>query len=563
MSRTDRDDVTQAGRRAGGPRTAPAGDGRPSVRVGDGGASSGDGHPSARAGDGRPTAPAGDGRPDGAGGRPDARLDREIIVISLVVIVGAIMSILDTTIVNVALATLGHALHASLSTIQWVASGYLVALAVVIPMTGWASERFGAKQLWMLVVALFMVGSALSGLAWSAGSLIVFRVLQGLGGGMIMPAGMTILAMAAGPRRIGRVMAVVGAPMLLGPILGPVLGGLILQNLSWRWIFYVNLPIGVVALALAWRLLPRSTPRRGERLDLLGLALLSPGLAAIVFGLSEVSSNGGIGYVGAWVPIVAGLVLVAMFAWHALHARVRPLLDLTLFRSRGFAASSVAVLLTGAALFGAMLLLPLYLQVDRGESTLSTGLLMVPQGLGAAVVMPLAGRLTDRVGGGRVALVGLAVVTAATVWMTDWSARTSFVETSLNLFVRGLGFGGAMMPVMAAAYATVSREAVPRATTALNVLQRVGGSIGVALLAVVLEDQIKASVPGAGIGGGAIQPIPAAVRARIAAPLAHAFTSTFWWAVALTAVALIPALVLALVGSPGRGPGSPGHPHRR
>src|SRR5437763_4133326 len=181
---------------------------------------------------------------------PD-KLDRQIIVISSVVIVGAIMSILDTTIVNVALATLGRDLHASLSTIQWVASGYLVALAVVIPMTGWASERFGANQLWMLVVTLFVAGSVLSGLAWSAGSLIFFRVVQGLGGGMIMPAGMTILAQAAGPQRIGRVMSVVGAPMLLGPILGPVLGGVILQHLSWRWIFYVNVPIGLIALLLA------------------------------------------------------------------------------------------------------------------------------------------------------------------------------------------------------------------------------------------------------------------------------------------------------------------------
>jgi EmrB/QacA subfamily drug resistance transporter len=479
------------------------------------------------------------------------RLDRGIIVISSVVVVGAIMSILDTTIVNVALATLGRDLHASLSTIQWVASGYLVALAVVIPMTGWASERFGAKQLWMLVVGLFVAGSALSGLAWSAGSLIVFRVLQGLGGGMIMPAGMTILASAAGPQRIGRVMSVVGAPMLLGPILGPVIGGLILEHLSWRWIFYVNLPIGVLALAMAWRLLPRSYPERGERLDFVGLALLSPGLAGIVFGLSEVSSRGGLSYVGAWAPIAAGLALVAIFVRHALRTRVRPLLDLSLFRVPGFAGSAATVLLTGAALFGAMLLLPLYLQVDRGESTLATGLLVAPQGIGAAVVMPLSGRLTDRIGGGPIVLFGMLVVTGATVAMTDWGAHTSYVETSINLFVRGIGFGCAFMPAMAAAYATISRAAVPRATTALNVFQRVGGSIGVALLAVVLEDRIKAAVPGAGIGGGAIQPVPPGVRMRIADPLAHAFTSTFWWAVGLTALALIPSVVLAFTARTG------------
>ena len=346
------------------------------------------------------------------------KLDRRIIEISMVVVVGAIMSILDATIVNVALATLGRDLHASLATIQWVASGYLVALAMVIPMTGWASERFGAKRLWMVVVALFVAGSVLSGLAWSAESLIFFRVLQGLGGGMIMPAGMTILAQAAGPQRIGRVMSVVGAPMLLGPILGPVLGGIILQYLSWRWIFFVNVPIGALALVMAWKLLPDSAPQKGQRLDVLGLALLSPGLALIVFGLSETSTHGGLAYIGAWGPIVLGLTFTTAFVWHALHVkRVKPLLDLNLFRSPGFAAAAATVLLTAAALFGSLIILPLYLQVDRGESTLATGLLLAPQGLGAALTMPISGRLTDRIGGGPVVVFGLLVMTTATVML--------------------------------------------------------------------------------------------------------------------------------------------------
>ncbi len=472
----------------------------------------------------------------------------------MVVVVGAIMSILDATIVNVALATLGRDLHASLATIQWVASGYLVALAMVIPMTGWASERFGAKRLWMVVVGLFVAGSALSGLAWSAESLIFFRVLQGLGGGMIMPAGMTILAQAAGPQRIGRVMSVVGAPMLLGPILGPVLGGIILQYLSWRWIFYVNVPIGAVALVMAWKLLPYSAPQKGQRLDVLGLALLSPGLALIVFGLSETSTHGGLAYVGAWGPIVLGLTCTAAFVWHALHVkRVKPLLDLNLFRSPGFAAAAATVLLTAAALFGSLIILPLYLQVDRGESTLATGLLLAPQGLGAALTMPISGRLTDRIGGGPVVVFGLLVMTIATLMLTQLTGHTPYGVTSTILFVRGIGLGCTMMPAIAAAYATISRDAIPRATTTMNVLQRVGGSIGVALLAVVLENQIRAAVPFAsGISGGAIRPIPDAVRVRIAEPLAHAFTHTFWWAVALTALAILPAIVLAITGRRSR-----------
>jgi EmrB/QacA subfamily drug resistance transporter len=473
------------------------------------------------------------------------KLDRGILVIASVVVVGAIMSILDTTIVNVALATLGRELHSSLTTIQWVSTGYLVALAVVIPMTGWASERFGAKRLWITVVALFVAGSALCGLATSSTELIVFRVLQGLGGGMIMPAGMTILAQAAGPQRMGRVMSVVGAPMLLGPILGPVIGGLILQSLSWRWIFYVNVPIGAIGLLLAFRVLPPSEPRRGERLDYLGVLLLSPGLAGIVFGLSETAAHGGIAFAGAWGPIVAGFALVGAFVVHALRMRGRPLLDLRLFKVPGFAASALTVMLVGASLFGAMLLIPLYLQVDRGSATLATGLLMAPQGVGAALVMPISGRLTDRIGGGPVVLFGLVVMTIGSVGLTMWGAGTSFVATSATLFVRGIGLGCCMMPAMAAAYATVSRESVPRATTALNVLQRVGGSIGTALLAVILEGRIKAALPHApGLSSGTLQPVPTAVRERIAVPLAHAFNHTFWWAVVLTAIGLVPGVVL-------------------
>src|SRR3954463_967838 len=209
------------------------------------------------------------------------------------------MSILDATIVNVALQTLRQDLGVSLATIQWVATAYLLALSAVIPLTGWMAERFGPRTVWMGSVAGFVVTSALCGLAWSAGALIAFRVLQGLAGGMIMPIGMIPLAQAAGPQRMGRVMSVVGVPMLLGPVLGPVLGGLIVEHLSWRWIFYVNLPVGVVGLVLAARLLP-STRAEGTRgvtavppeLDWKGLLMLSPGVAMLVFGLSEVGAHG-------------------------------------------------------------------------------------------------------------------------------------------------------------------------------------------------------------------------------------------------------------------------------
>ena len=224
------------------------------------------------------------------------KLDREVLRVASVVVLGAIMSILDVTVVNVAINTLAQEFKTTLPTIQWVATGYTLALATVIPLTGWAADRFGTKRLYMISLALFACGSALSGLAWSAESLIFFRVLQGFGGGMIMPAGMTILTRAAGTDRVGRVMAVIGIPMLLGPIFGPILGGWLVDDFSWRWIFFINLPIAVAALVFAAGGSCRATcPSTTRQLDVLGLCLLSPGLAAIIYGLAQSGSSGGFG----------------------------------------------------------------------------------------------------------------------------------------------------------------------------------------------------------------------------------------------------------------------------
>jgi EmrB/QacA subfamily drug resistance transporter len=496
----------------------------------------------------------------------DDRLSPEVRAIAIVVIVGAIMSILDTTIVNVALETLSRELHASLSSIQWVSTGYLLALATVIPLTGWAAEHFGPKRVWMTVVTGFVLTSALCGLAWSAESLIAFRVLQGLAGGMVMPIGMITLAQAAGPQRMGRVMSVVGVPMLLAPVLGPVIGGLIVETLSWRWIFFVNLPIGLAGLVLAARLLPpgRAEGLGGEhptKLDWRGLLMLSPGVALLVFGLSEVGSHGGFeGLDPVW--IAGGLALIAGFVRHGLHTE-RPLVDIRLFGKRGFAAAGATVFFVGSALFGAMLLLPLYYQVARGQSPLEAGLLMAPQGLGAAVGMRFSGRLTDRRGGGPVVLTGLIVLLAGTLPFTLLDATTPYWLLAVAVAVRGVGLGFSMMPAMAAAYATLERTQVPRATPMLNVVQRVGGSLGTAILAVVLQHQLTSALAGAGArasSGAALESArsaPPALRARFADPVAAAFAHTYWWSFALTAVALVPAAILAVTERRGSERGAP------
>jgi EmrB/QacA subfamily drug resistance transporter len=464
-----------------------------------------------------------------------APLDRALLSVAAVVVLGAIMAILDTTVVNVAINTLARDFDTSLATIQWVATGYTLALATVIPLTGWAADRFGTKRLYMTSVALFMGGSLLSGLAWSAESLIGFRVLQGLGGGMLMPLGMTILTRAAGPGRVGRVMSIIGVPMLLGPIFGPILGGWLVDDVSWRWIFFINLPIAIAALALAFRVLPRDVPRPSEALDTLGLVLLSPGLAALIYGLAQ-SGNGGFGQAKVIVPAVAGALLLAAFVRHALRAD-EPLIDLRLFSNRTFATAAGMLVLFTIAVFGSMLLLPLYLQAVRGESAMASGLLLAPQGFGAMLVMPIAGQLTDRIGIGKIVLTGMVLILGATLALTQIAADTSYWTLSIVLFVFGMGMGSTMMPIMSGAMQTLRKAAVARASTALNIIQQVGASIGTAVMTVILTHQLASRLPAGGGEGLGAAVVPDAVRAKIAPLMAEAFGATFWWAFAFLVVA--------------------------
>jgi EmrB/QacA subfamily drug resistance transporter len=471
-------------------------------------------------------------------------LDREVMVLGGVVVLGTIMTVLDLTIVNVAIPTLGRDFAASISTIQWVVTGYMLSFASVIPLTGWASERFGAKRVWLASLMLFLLGSTLAGAAWSIESLVGFRVLQGLGAGMILPVGQTILAQAAGPQRMGRVMSLIGVPMLLAPVFGPVLGGAIVQQLSWRWIFFVNLPVGVAAVVSAQRLLPDARPHLGQRLDLRGLALLSPGIALFLYGVSEAGNQGGIGSTRTIVAASAGLALVALFVGHARDRGRSALIDLGLFARRGFATAAAANFLLPIALFGTLILLPLYYEVVRHEDPLHVGLLLAPQGIGAALVMPFAGVLTDRIGARLVVSFGVVMATLGALAFTQIGADTSYLYLAAALFFLGVGAGSTIMPTMAAAFQALARDETPRATSALNAIQRIAGAIGTALLAIVLQRAIAANVPDLQDGIHALATLSNAERAHDAPSLAAAFGTTFWVAVGLIAATLVPALLL-------------------
>ena len=471
------------------------------------------------------------------GGHGEDAIESHVWQISAVVVLGSIMSILDTTIVNVALDTLHVKLHSPIASIQWIVTGYMLALAAVIPISGWAAERFGAKRIYLISLVLFTAGSMLCGIATSIGELVVFRVIQGVGGGMILPLGQMMMASAAGPKRMGRVMSIVAVPAMLAPILGPTLGGVILEDASWRWIFYINVPIGAIAFAAALRILPSVRAGSPRPLDYRGLALMVTGIPLLTYGLAEIGSTGGFSLVRVILPCVVGLVLIALFALHALYAS-RPLLNLRLYRRPTFSTASVAMFLLGAALFGGMILVPLYWQQVRHESVIHTGLLLAPQGLGAALVMPLAGKISDRRGGGPLALFGVILTTVATIPFGLVGPSTSIVWLCVAMLIRGMGIGFAFMPAMTAAFAALERSELADATPQLNVLQRVGGSLGTAVLAVVLQRALAGEHTSAG--------------------MASAFGTAFWASAGLTAVAVIPAYILlraeraALVRRPER-----------
>jgi EmrB/QacA subfamily drug resistance transporter len=459
------------------------------------------------------------------------KIERHVWVISGVVILGMIMSILDTTIVNVALDRLSTDLHSSISEVQWVVTGYLLALGAVMPVTGWAARRWGAKRVYLVSLVLFTLGSIACGLCNSLTALVVFRVLQGIGGGMIMPLAQLIMAQVAGPSRMGRVMGVVSMPAMLAPIFGPVIGGLILQNLHWSWIFFVNGPIGVLAFVLAWRMLPETDSGEAGPLDRVGLALLPAGAAIGIYGVSKVGTGAAIGSAGVLVPIAIGVVLSVLFVLHALRIE-RPLLDVRLYSNRVFAGASLTTFGLGAALFGAMILVPLYYQTVRGYNVIDTGLLNGPQGIGALVAMPIAGRMTERFGGGRVAIAGVLVLSLSTLPLAFVGAHTSVVLISLVLVVRGLSIGFSFMPAMTAAFSVMRPDQLSDATPQLNVVMRLGSAIGVAILAVVLQR--------------------ASVHAHGSVALGHAFAHTYWWGLGIAVLSLVPCLALLKAERPAQ-----------
>lgn len=453
-------------------------------------------------------------------------LPREIVRTAWILVLGAIMPMLDSTMVNIAINHLGKDFHTGLSSIQWVITGYVLATAIAVPIAGWAVQRFNGKWLIVWANVMFLIGSILSGLSWSINSMIVFRIIQGFSAGFILPLLTTLIVGIAGPERMGRVVSIIGIPIVLGPILGPVIGAMIIQNFSWRWIFFVNVPVGIVAILLLALKLPNFTPSNLKaKFDFVGIILLGASSSALIYGISaaskDASFNNGttIGYVLAGIGLLVAYIIYAGFKHND------AIVPLSLFKTRSFSAVMVGLFLTGIATNGPMLLLPLFFQNIKGFSVLSAGLILIPQGVGMLVARPMIGKLTDRLGARNVVLVSLALAVIGTVPFVFMDKAASLISISVVLFVRGMGIGGVSIPMMTDAYTGMEKSAVAQASVGTRIIQNIGGAFGSAVLATVVSLSMQDKLP----------------------TLTHmttAYHAGFELALALSVVLIIPAMFL-------------------
>ena len=436
--------------------------------------------------------------------------------------IGSFMVNLDGTIINVSLAGLAQALQATLSTIQWTMSGYLLALALILPLNGWLVDRIGARALYLWCFASFTLASALCGLAWSVDALIGFRVLQGLSGGLLAPMAQLTAARVAG-KQLPRVSSLMTVPILLAPMLGPVVAGFVLQHGSWRWLFLLNLPVGAIAFALAVAFLPDDdAEQRPRSLDVLGLILISPAMVLFLVGADHLRAR--IGELAFFLSVV----MLASYGFHAWRRADAALIDLRLFRIRTFSVSAIAMFLLNGVMFAGQMLVPVYLIQACRFSATDTGLLMLPLGLGMIAVFLVLGRVTDRFGMRGPALSGALLALAGTVPLVFLAETTLSVPVlAASLFLRGVGLGAIAVPATSSGYAAIAREDLSSAATAMNIGQRLGGPTWMTLFATFLGWRLSA--------GGTQAALP------------HAFGLTFALLCVVHAVLLLSTLPLPRV----------------
>ncbi|KQN97820.1 DHA2 family efflux MFS transporter permease subunit [Paenibacillus sp. Leaf72] len=421
------------------------------------------------------------------GAEPEFRL-ASIIVPMIAIISGIFMVILDSTAMNVALSRLVIDFKTDLPTIQWTVTGYMLATAAVIPLSGWLSDRFGAKNIFLGSVVAFTLASLLCALPSSAEWLIVFRIIQGLGGGFVMPVAMAYVFRLSPPNKVGQVMGMMGVPILLAPAVGPILAGWLVEYHSWHWIFLINIPVGIFSIIFGLWKLPKTERKQVTGIDIPGMILGPLAFAALSYGVTQGAES--------WSSdkTIGGLVIggIALIAFIIVELRSKtPLLELRVFRSVDFSFSIFVQWLLQFSLFGAIFLLPQFLQQARGYGAFDTGLTLFPQALASAFMMPIGGYLFDKIGVRWLVVIGLSLVSGAIFQYTQVDLTTEGSDLLLPLIMAGMGSGLMMMPLNSHLLQKAPRELVSRVTSLTSALQQVVSSFAVATLVTVLSSRVK------------------------------------------------------------------------
>lgn len=408
------------------------------------------------------------------------------------IIVGTLMPGCDTTIVAIGISTLMEAFGVGTVAVQWVSTGYLLALAIGIPVAGWLERRRGGRFSWMLGLWVFLVGSVCCILSPSLPVLVASRVVQGFAAGVIITLMTTLpveMAHAHGVVNVGSIMSTIMLPLSCGPIFGPVIGGVILNFLSWHWLFIINVPVVVVAIVLGEKYV-EGAPRPASLMrpfDPVGFVFVAAGIAFLLFGLTEVSQGGDLARPVVVGPLVSGVAALALFvAWPPTRDPHRAFVNVALMRRRSVSTASAAIFMAGVVLYSAQFLLPLYYQDLLGADALGAALMLLPQGVGALLSRSLAGRLTDAYGGRLVAAGGFAATALTTAPFLLLNPRSPSLLMGTILFVRGLAVGMLIVPITTGSYVSVPDDAIPDTAVIVRMFQQVGGSFGTAIVAATL-----------------------------------------------------------------------------
>lgn len=458
-------------------------------------------------------------------------LSRTIISQAWIIVLGAIAPMLDSTMVNIALNKLSENFSEPLSAVQWVVTGYLLAMVVAVPFTGWLNDKIGGKKVFLIAEILFGISSLVAAMSGSITMLTTIRFVQGFSAGLITPLLTTLLVDIAGAESMGRIMAIVGLPIMLGPIFGPVVGGLIVQYLSWRWIFFVNVPIVIIATALIWLKLPATSPKNpNAKFDWLGVTLLASGSAAIIYGIVKASAKANFGNSITLTYVSAGVALLIIYAIYAIFRKEHAVVPLSLFKHRNFTGSMIGLVLAGVVNNGPMLLLPLFFQNLHGLSTAEAGLSLITQGIGMLIARPIIGKYIDKIGARWVLIVGLLITLVGTVPFIYFDQHTNLVLIMIILFVRGIGAGAIISPLMTDSFVGINLKYSSQISVAGRITQNVGGAFGSALMATIASAYITSHTH--------------SLMTNHLTTIAHAYQQGFIWAVVCTAILIIPSFLL-------------------